>query len=598
MITRLRRARSRLRTPGRLSIGLASLSVAAVSAVLLPVSPAVSAPDPSCPAAKPVAHLAAGDPVTGLTVSSGTTPDSFGGKFVGVLPNGIAPGLDLLIVKLEGSVITDPVTGEVDRGIWAGMSGSPVYASDGKLIGAVSYGLSWSPSNYAGVTPAADMYAIQDYLPANARPARRVELNKSLTRSLLADSDMTAKDAAEGLRRLPMPLTASGLSTQKARDIARTGGLNPRRIRGGGASAAGAVEPVEITPGGNLVASLAYGDISLTGTGTATAVCGNAVIGFGHPMLFDGKSDLTMHGGTALYIQRDNVFGSFKVATPATPTGAIRQDRLAGILGVDGRLPKTAVVTTDLSGPAGRHRTGSTSISSDDYLGYAVALHTFYNLLRVLDAYTPGSAALTWTIGLTDSDGRSLSMTRLDKFASSWSAAEEPVYSLWDDVEKIQNNNFENVQINTIDVEGSITDKLRELTIRSVERRAGQKWVQIPKRGGIQAKAGSTVQLRVNLKPTRDSQVRPQALRLDLRVPRKEAGSFGEVTVAGNGFDPNRRSHVGSLKELLNKLSSAPGNDTVTAFAQFRRPRAEVADQGVARAVVDGYFNFGLRVKR
>jgi hypothetical protein len=37
------------------------------------------------------------------------------------------------------------------------MSGSPVYAADGRLIGAVAYGLAGA-STIAGITPAADMY--------------------------------------------------------------------------------------------------------------------------------------------------------------------------------------------------------------------------------------------------------------------------------------------------------------------------------------------------------------------------------------------------------------------------------------------------------
>ena len=68
-----------------------------------------------------------------------------------MLQDGIAPDVDMVMMRL-----TSP---EIDRvgGIWQGMSGSPVYAADGRLIGAVAYGLSWGPSPVAGVTPFADM---------------------------------------------------------------------------------------------------------------------------------------------------------------------------------------------------------------------------------------------------------------------------------------------------------------------------------------------------------------------------------------------------------------------------------------------------------
>src|SRR5687767_12893318 len=101
---------------------------------------AQSEPTPDCAQPFPIADLAAGDPVDGLTVSKGTTPEGFTGEVVGILHDGIAPGLDMVIMDLSSP--------EIDRvgGIWAGMSGSPVYAEDGRLIGAVAYGLTWGAS--------------------------------------------------------------------------------------------------------------------------------------------------------------------------------------------------------------------------------------------------------------------------------------------------------------------------------------------------------------------------------------------------------------------------------------------------------------------
>ena len=63
-----------------------------------------------------------------------------------MLPDGIGAGRDLILIK-----VSDQVGGHVANqgsGIWAGMSGSPVYV-DGKLLGAVSYGFTSSPSRSA-----------------------------------------------------------------------------------------------------------------------------------------------------------------------------------------------------------------------------------------------------------------------------------------------------------------------------------------------------------------------------------------------------------------------------------------------------------------
>ncbi|MEJ7706221.1 MAG: hypothetical protein WKF82_02445 [Nocardioidaceae bacterium] len=124
------------------------VSIAGLVVATAPVSPVQSAPDPSCPQAIRVSGVTRDMPVHGLTVTSGTTPDPFDGKVLGVLQDGIAPGLDMIMVKLSGSEITD-ANGNVDKGIWAGMSGSPVYTDDGRLVGAVAYGLSYSPSDVA-----------------------------------------------------------------------------------------------------------------------------------------------------------------------------------------------------------------------------------------------------------------------------------------------------------------------------------------------------------------------------------------------------------------------------------------------------------------
>src|SRR5262245_58408175 len=146
-----------------LAISAATLGLAAVSGGTANAAPSTVAGG-DCTPAYPVAQLAPGLAVTGKTVSQGVTPDDFSGEVLGVLQGGIAPGIDMIMVRL-----TSP---EIDRvgGIWAGMSGSPVYAdiddgdpatNDLHLIGAVAYGLSAGPSPVAGVTPFEQM---DDYL--------------------------------------------------------------------------------------------------------------------------------------------------------------------------------------------------------------------------------------------------------------------------------------------------------------------------------------------------------------------------------------------------------------------------------------------------
>ena len=76
---------------------------------------------------------------------------------LGVLPDGIAPGIDFILIQVSGPVIDE--TG----GIAAGMSGSPVYVGGGDLAGAISYGFFGADPTIGGMTPAATTVHILDF---------------------------------------------------------------------------------------------------------------------------------------------------------------------------------------------------------------------------------------------------------------------------------------------------------------------------------------------------------------------------------------------------------------------------------------------------
>ena len=107
-----------------------------------------------CVAPYPIAKVKAGMTGTGLTVSRGRVPGRFTATVLGVLKDGILPGVDMILVKVDSPAI------RAAGGAWAGVSGSPVYAADGRLLGALAYGLSTGPSMTVGVTPAAQMLPV------------------------------------------------------------------------------------------------------------------------------------------------------------------------------------------------------------------------------------------------------------------------------------------------------------------------------------------------------------------------------------------------------------------------------------------------------
>ncbi len=303
-------------------------------------SPAGSLPaqaDP-CPPAVAIDALddLEGQVLTGLTVERGTEPDGFTAEFFGVIEDGIARGLPMIVVNTSSDAITRA------GGIWAGMSGSPVYAEDGRLVGSVSYGLSYGSSPIAGITPAAEMQKLlRDGGAAVAAP--QVELTASLEAEIVDSGAATAREAASGMQRLPLPIAISDTNPARLPRVTRR--INRRLDNvvvypAGGASAEPAA--IELVPGGNVAAAVSYGDTTVAGVGTVTAVCDGEALLFGHPLVWTGATTISAHQATALFVQPDPTYRPFKVANIGGVVGTVDQDRLAGLHVELGSSPPTS----------------------------------------------------------------------------------------------------------------------------------------------------------------------------------------------------------------------------------------------------------------
>ena len=142
-------------------------------------------------------------------------------------------GKDLLLFQLSSPVI-DGTGGLKPAGIWAGMSGSPVYSSDGALIGAVSYSLNYDNLPVAGVTPAEYMKTIGSTLadaPVTVRVGKQ-NLNRAEGRTTAAQ---TAALPHKNTLRSSTPCSFPGVTptclctAPPPSDPGRRTGLSPRR---------------------------------------------------------------------------------------------------------------------------------------------------------------------------------------------------------------------------------------------------------------------------------------------------------------------------------------------------------------------------------
>lgn len=531
-------------------IGLAGsgLALTLVTAALVPASTAATAvrgavaPGSSaqCPAAFPASELTPGTEVTGLTTAgtytrgsgasknvhhSPETPEGFTGTYLSTLED---PTGDLFLIELEGSRITQP-DGSIDAGIWAGISGSPVYANDGRLIGSVSYGFTGiQGSRYAGVTPAADLYSLLDEVEAPA--AKETVKLGAAEQAEAVRAGLPAKVAASGLRRLDVPTLVSGLNgvpKEGLERIARRAGLAAPVLAGAGATQS---REIPIVAGGNVAVSEAYGSIASYSVGTAAAVCGDVVIGYGHLGSWT-ESTSTLHGASTSVIMADGGW-SHKIANLGAPAGTLLNDRFFGITGRLGQAPAGALATVTTQGPT-KSGTTETRITNERALSWAVASQTYRDALLSADQDTYGSVDATWNITYRRANGTQQTFSRSDRFDGLF-FSEELAGAVATDIETILDQEFEEVTITSVKVNQTVSRANQELKVKKIEAVQPGGWKDVTGKTA-KIKAGKTLRVRVSLVPAdRRSKAKPTSKIVKLAVPKKAKKGRTELTAVGN----------------------------------------------------------------
>ncbi|MGZ5398499.1 MAG: hypothetical protein ACXWDM_00705 [Nocardioides sp.] len=539
-----------------------------------------------CARPHPVAEVTDGQVVDGLTVSEGTTPEPFTGEVLGVINDGIAPGLDLVMARLTSD--------EIDRvGIWQGMSGSPVYAEDGRLIGAVAYGLAWGPSPVAGITPFEHM---DDYLAARAAPTR-ITVGDRAARAIAADSAVTTAQASQGFSQLPMPLAFSGLTQKRLAQMKKKGPdyLHTRgAVANGAASAAAHAGPDSLVAGGNLGAVISYGDITAGGVGTVTSVCADRLVGFGHPMTFGGATTLGLMPADAVYVQEDPVGPGFKVANMGLPAGTIDQDRLTGISGSLGLPPEQTDVTSTVTYGA-RNRTGSTASLVQDYNADITFSQILANHDRVVDAIQPGTETTTYSVSGTDAVGRAFDIDFGDRYTSTYDVAFEGIFEIADVVYVL--SRMKGVTVDDITATADVIDDTASYRLRGVEQKRGGQWVAIGRRDPAVITPGKVLRLRATV--TGNGVTRVVPLSVDVPVDAKRRG-YLEVTGGASSWDEGvYRAKTPAQVEAA--IEGMVRNDEVVAnlyFFQRGKDKTGSAVSGSQDLVVRGRTYAEVKVRR
>lgn len=516
--------------------------------------------------------------VHGLTVTQGTDPSTFDGKIIGVLKDGIEPGVDMVMAKLDSPDIQA-------NGIWAGMSGSPVYDNTtGQLIGAVAYTLSWGETQVAGITPYKDM---QTYAGKPAPTA--VKVPASAARAIARSTSVTTAQASQGFAEVATPKLVTGLP-QRVLDRATSSkhgkAFLTRGVSAAGQSPAGDVTAAAIKAGGNLVATLSTGDIVQAGLGTITSVCNNRVIGFGHPMNFSGKASYGLAGADTLYIQGDPLGGSYKLANIGGLLGTIDQDRMTGISGPLGTTPPSTPITSTLSytpdGGTSRSRVGTSDVQLPD----ATAGTAFYQLIAnhqaELDAYQPGTENQSWTVDGT-ADGKPFELTGGNLYTDTFDIAFGSSWDLPDLLWLL--TNVDGVKVTSVDVHSDVTDSTAMLKIKGMQQRRGGEWLAVDRTHPARAKAGHAMALRLVFGGGTTGK------KFTVDVPAKATGMRGRLYAFPAESFPFERGFPHRLAGVKRLVDHMQRNDQAqvyfTAFGERRgvRSRTLTNPQGT---VVDG----------
>lgn len=427
------------------------------------------------------------------TVVQGTKIETFPVEILGVMKNS-GPSGDLILAKFSGPLI------EQTGGIAQGMSGSPVYI-DGKLLGAVAYGWSFTNSKVGMITPIGDMLKLwnvpskEEIRPFNARESSLIPI--------------------------ATPLMTSGFdSVSTAWMQSKLPEYNFNPVDTASASDDDTARPLE--PGSSVAAALVNGDMKMGAIGTVTYVDNNNIVAFGHPFLKKGSMNYFMHNAYIFTIV-NNLASSFKLGSVGAEIGKINQDRGAGIAGQYGYLaPGIPVIIKVHDTDTGAANIKRVKIVEDNELTPVLAATAVYNAVnKTIDRSGGGTATLTYTIRA--SQGRDKDVTRHNMYYSEDNINEKSIDELYNVLDILKHNEFIDYPILDINMSVDITQAKK--SARIVDASAAP----------VVVSPGDTVYFKVTLHPYRGVD---EVKTMSFVVPKNQPFGDAVLEIRGGGVIP------------------------------------------------------------
>src|SRR5712671_2840340 len=414
------------------------------------------------------------------TVFAGTEPQEFSLEILGVLPGFTGPRQSTIIAKLSGT--------NVDKtGVFAGMSGSPVFIDD-RLVGAIAYSFPFSKEPICGITPIQQM--IDNFEQGNDKPKRNTEARAtsftelastewkprlpkpSFTSTSLIASVSSGSALAplmgQQIQQIATPVVFSGISQESlslfSGELTKSGLLPVSGV--GGSAAITPLEPFDaktLVPGTSVSVQLARGDYSIAASGTVTFRDGDRIYAFGHPFLGLGGSDMPMTESSVVTVIA-NSYNSFKLAVPGRMVGSISQDRATGVFGQLGHAPRMIPVKINLHTSRDRVEQFSYEVVSDEFLTPLLVNITVFNTIATRERSVGES-----TIAVNGSivvDGQA--PIAVQRRFSSANAAALAAGSIAAPVSSLLSSGFDEVNIKGIVLDVDSSEEKRAATLERI----------------------------------------------------------------------------------------------------------------------------------
>jgi SpoIVB peptidase S55 len=497
------------------------------------------------------------------TVFEGTQPETMDVEILGVLKNVLGPDQDMILARLHGS--KPEYTGVV-----AGMSGSPVYI-DGKLLGALSYRIGqFSKEPIAGITPIAEMLAVNGRDAGNPNAAMwTAGTTQSTTPSLSAPGPMPVADSTD-IHPIETPLVLSGFSPEAVRffqEHVSIMGLTPVAGLGGSSSDDGHIDSsAPLLPGSAVSALLVRGDLEIAATCTVTYVDPKQVLACGHPITRYGNVSIPMTKAEVVATLASPL-NSFKIVNTTQTIGAFTEDRSSAIRGVPGESARMIPVTIHTHGGL-RDRTLHMEVIDNPDITPGAVMVSLYESLLETNSY---SEELTYELrGTVSIDGYPpLHLDSLIAPTEQLPSALRAALTVGQRFQTVYGNSARVRNIQSIDL--------------NIDSLPGRRSVQLERAQATQPAAhpGDTVMVEATLRPFRGE---PKNLRIPITLPLTLNPGPLRILLS-DGATLDRLTTTSSANEgplelssIIHQMNAAHGDDRL--YVTLLLPNAQ--------AVVDG----------